>query len=148
MSNQVHFEDVIAGQELPVLQKQVTTVNMLMYAATCWLMDRIHYDYLFATQERGLPNVVAPGPMALDYYAQLLTDWAGEQGELRKLSAQHRNFMLPGDILECGGKVIRTYLREGKGHVEIELWIKNPQGLNCVPGKAVVELPIRKTGKR
>jgi hydroxyacyl-ACP dehydratase HTD2-like protein with hotdog domain len=148
MSNQVYFEDVTVGQELPVLRKEVTTVNILMYAATVWLMDRIHYDYLFATQKRGLPDAVAPGPMALDFYAQLLTDWAGEEGEVRKLSGQHRNFMLPGEILECGGKVTRTFIKEGKGHVELELSLKNPKGINCVPGKATVELPVRKAGNK
>jgi hydroxyacyl-ACP dehydratase HTD2-like protein with hotdog domain len=143
MNNQNFFEDVVEGQEIAPLEKTVTTVNILMYLSTVWLMDRIHFDYPFATQRRGLPNVVAPGNMAGDYYAELLSRWAGEKGELRKLSIQFRNFMLPGDILVCGGKIINKYIDERKGYVELELWLRNQNNVNCVPGKGVVELPIK-----
>jgi hydroxyacyl-ACP dehydratase HTD2-like protein with hotdog domain len=143
MNNQIFFEDVVEGQEIDPLEKRVTTVNILMYLSTVWLMDRIHFDHPFATQRRGLPNVVAPGNMAGDYYAQLLSGWAGEKGELRKLAIQFRNFMLPDDLLTCGGRITNKYLREGKGYVELELWLKNQNNVNCVPGKGVVELPVR-----
>ncbi len=143
MNNQIFFEDVVEGQEIAPLEKRVTTVNILMYLSTVWLMDRIHFDHPFATQRRGLPNVVAPGNMAGDYYAQLLSGWAGEKGELRKLAIQFRNFMLPDDLLTCGGKITNKYMSEGKGYVELELWLKNQNNVNCVPGKGVVELPVR-----
>jgi acyl dehydratase len=147
MNNQIFYEDVVEGQELPPFEKLVTTVNILMYLSTVWLMDRIHFDHPFATQRRGLPNVVAPGNMAVDYYTQFLTEWAGEKGNLRKLSIQFRSFMLPGDTLTCRGKIIRKYIDEGKGCLELELSLKNPSGINCVPGKAVVELPMKGSKK-
>jgi hypothetical protein len=81
--------------------------------------------------------------MAVDYYTQFLTEWAGEKGNLRKLSIQFRSFMTPGDVLTCGGKIISKVIKEGKGYAELELWIKNQNNMNCVPGKAVVELPMR-----
>jgi hydroxyacyl-ACP dehydratase HTD2-like protein with hotdog domain len=143
MSNQIFFEDIVEGQEIPPLEKTVTTVNILMYLSTVWLIDRIHFDHPFATQRRGLPNVVAPGNMAGDYYAELLSRWAGEKGELRKLAIQFRNFMVPGDVLVCGGKITKKFVDDGKGYVELELWLKNQSNVNCVPGKGVVELPIK-----
>ncbi|MCX7595295.1 MAG: hypothetical protein N2235_16350 [Fischerella sp.] len=143
MSEQLFFEDIKVGDEIPAIKKEVTNVNIMMYIATVWLLDRIHFDYVFATKRRGLPDVVAPGNMAGDYYCQLLTDWAGDKGKLKKLKLQYRNFMVPGNILECGGKVIKKYTEDGKGLVELELWLKNEKGINCVPGSAVVELPIK-----
>lgn len=143
MNSQIFFEDVVEGQEIVPLEKKVTTVNILMYLSTVWLMDRIHFDQPFATRRRGLPNVVAPGNMAGDYYAQLLSNWVGDKGELRKLSIQFRNFMLPDDLLICGGRIAGKYVSEGKGYVELELWLKNQSGINCVPGKGLVELPVR-----
>jgi hydroxyacyl-ACP dehydratase HTD2-like protein with hotdog domain len=146
MSNQIFFEDIVEGQEIPPLEKTVTTVNILMYLSTVWLIDRIHFDHPFATQRRGLPNVVAPGNMAGDYYAELLSRWAGEKGELRKLAIQFRNFMVPGDVLVCGGKITKKFVDDGKGYVELELWLKNQSNVNCVPGKGVVELPTKAAG--
>ncbi len=143
MASQVFFEDVSEGQEIPSLRKDVSTVNILMYVASVWLMDRIHFDHPFATERRGLPGVVAPGNMGGDYYAQLLGELAGEAGEVRKMSFQFRSFMLAGDVLTVGGKVVKKSPGDGKGLVELELWIKNREGVNCVPGKGVVALPLR-----
>ena len=143
MKSQIYYEDVNIGQEIPTLQKSVNTVNITMYCSTVWLMDRIHFDYPFATQRRGLPNIVAPGNMAGDYYVQLLSGWAGDMGNVRKMSVQFRNFMLPGDTLTCGGKVTGKYVQDGKGFVELDLWIKNQNEVTCVPGKGCVELPLR-----
>ena len=143
MTDHIHFEDITVGQEIPTLAKSVNTVNITMYVATVWLMDRIHFDYPFAVERRGLPHIVAPGNMACDYYVQLLTDWAGERGALRKLKVQFRSFMLPGMTLTCGGRVTGTRVEDGKGLVDLELWIKNDEGATCVPGSGVVELPLR-----
>jgi hydroxyacyl-ACP dehydratase HTD2-like protein with hotdog domain len=146
MPSQVFFEDVSEGQEISALRKDVSTVNILMYVAAVWLMDRIHFDHPFATQRRGLPNVVAPGNMGGDYYAQLLSELAGEAGQVRKMSFQFRNFMLAGDVLDVGGKVVKKYVSDGKGLVELELWIKNKDNVNCVPGKGLVALPLKGQG--
>lgn len=143
MPSQTFFEDVSEGQEIPSLRKEVSSVNILMYVASVWLMDRIHFDHPFATKRRGLPDVVAPGNMGGDYYAQLLSELAGEAGQVRRMSFQFRSFMLAGDVLNVGGKVVKKYMSDGKGLVELELWIKNPNGVNCVPGKGLVALPLR-----
>ncbi len=148
MKDQVFFEDAVVGQEIPSLRKDVTTVNIFMYLSTVWLIDRIHFDHPFATTRRGLPDVVAPGNMAGDYYVQLLSDWVGEKGWVRKTSFQFRNFMVPGDVLACGGRVVNKYVDNGRGYVELELWIKNRADVNCVPGKGLVELPLRGDGQK
>lgn len=143
MSSQLFYEDVKEGEEIPALTKRVSTVNILMCVASVWLMDRIHFDHRFATKRRGLPGVVAPGNMGGDYYAQLLGEYAGEGGQVRKMSFQFRNFMLADDVLTVGGKVLKKYVSDGKGLVELELWIKNESGANCVPGKGLVAVPLR-----
>lgn len=143
MSKQVYFDDIAEGQEIPSLNKPLTTINILMYLSTVWLIDRIHFDYPYATERRGLPNIVAPGNMAIDYYCELLTHWVGDKGNLQKLSTQYRSFMLPGTTLECGGKITSKYIKAGKGYAELELWLKNDEGISCAPGKAVVELPVK-----
>jgi hydroxyacyl-ACP dehydratase HTD2-like protein with hotdog domain len=146
MPSQVFFEDLREGQEIPSLRKEVSTVAILMYVAAVWLMDRIHFDHPFATRRRGLPDVVAPGNMGGDYYAQLLSELAGERGEVLRMSFQFRSFMLAGDRLDVGGRVARKSLTDGKGLVELELWIKNAADVNCVPGKGLVALPLREQG--
>jgi hydroxyacyl-ACP dehydratase HTD2-like protein with hotdog domain len=143
MNKQIYFEDITDGQEIPPLEKPVNVINIMMYCSTVWLTDRIHYDYPFATQGRGLPGVVVPGNMAVDWYCQLVLDWIGEKGELRKLSTQYRQFMVAGDTITCGGTVTAKYIKDGQAYVECELHMKNQKGELCVPGKTTIELPIR-----
>jgi hydroxyacyl-ACP dehydratase HTD2-like protein with hotdog domain len=145
MQPQVYFDDVSVGQKIPALRKDVNTVNINMYCAAVWLMDRIHFDHPFAVNRRGLPDIVAPGNMAGDYFVQLLTNWAGEKGRLRKIGLQFRNFMVPGNVLTCGGRITATSVEDGHGRVDLDLWIQNQDDVVCVPGKGVVELPMRES---
>jgi acyl dehydratase len=142
--SQIYFEEAVEGQQISSMEKHITTVNMTMYLSTVWLTDRIHFDYKYATEKRKLPNIIIPGTMAVDYYAQLLNDWAGENAEIRKLSVQFRHFIVPGDVLQCSGKIVKRYIDNGKGYIELQLWMKNQKGINCAPGKGVVELPCRR----
>lgn len=73
---------------------------------------------------------------------QPLTEWAGDKGWLRRLALQFRNFMIPGNGLTCGGRITAKAVEDGKGRVDLELWVKNQDGVVCVPGKGVVELPM------
>ena len=59
------------------------------------------------------------------------------------MSIQFRNFMVPPDVLMCGGKITRKYIEEGKGFIELDLWLKKDNGANCAPGKGLVRLPVR-----
>lgn len=143
MHAEAYYDQISVGDEIKPLIKTVNTVNITMYIATVWLMDRIHFDYPFSVERRGLPNVVAPGNMACDYYTQLLTDWVGDKGSLRRLSVQFRNFMIPGNTLTCGGRVVAKREEDGAGLVDLELWIRNEDGVVCVPGSATAALPLK-----
>jgi len=39
------------------------------------------------------------------------------------------------------------YIKEGRDYAELELWIKNQNNINCIPGKGVVELLMREFKK-
>lgn len=142
MSAELNYSELSVGDEIKPLIKAVNTVNITMYISAVWLMDRIHFDYQYAVHRRGLPNIVAPGNMACDYYTQLLTDWAGTKGTLRRLSVQYRHFMTPGNTLTCGGKIVAKREENGVGLVDLDLWIRNEDGVMCVPGSATVAFPL------
>lgn len=140
---QLYFEDIQEGQGIPALEKKPDNVQLFMYLAAHWLTHRIHFDYKFSTEDQGLPDVVTPGTMPGDWYGQMLLNWIGESGKLKKLSYQLRGFSVPGDILSCQGKVIKKALNDGQHIVECELSMINQRGENIVPGAATVILPSR-----
>jgi acyl dehydratase len=125
------FEEIKQGEVLPPLQKDVTLVQMVMYAAATWDFGRIHYDKDFV-QNRGVSQPFVDGQMLGAFLAQLVTDWVGQQGMLRKLSFKNSAMVFPGDRLTCRGKVVRTDTEGGEKRVHCELWMKNQRGEQVV----------------
>jgi hypothetical protein len=111
-------------------------------------MDRIHLDHPFATERRGLPGVIARGNTGGDGDgdAEPRSELAGARGVVGKPSFRSRSFMLARDVLAVGGRLAREHVEDGKGLVELELWIENQRDVNCVPGEGLVALPLRAHG--
>jgi len=143
MSEQVYFEDVREGMELPTLEKNPTTQQLVKYAGASGDYYQIHYDREFA-RASGLASVVVHGALKSAFLAQIVTDWIGEHGTLKRLSAQYRGVDMPGTSIYGKGIVRERSVQDGENIVECELWLENHKGEKTTPGHAVVALPSRK----
>ena len=142
MSDQVYFEDVREGMELPALRKDPTTQQLVMYAGAAGDYYQIHYDQEFA-RANGLANVILHGALKNAFLGQLVTDWIGEHGTLKKLIVQYRGMDIPGTPVNCKGVVTKTYVDDGENLVECDIWMETHEGEKTTPGSAVVALPSR-----
>lgn len=141
MTKQLFYEDVSEGMEMS-LSKQPTTRQLVMWAGASADLYELHYDKDFA-RSTGVPDVLIHGRLKAALLGQLMTDWIGEQGSLRKLTCNYRGMDFPGQELLCKGKVIKKYIKDGEHFVECEVWTENPRGEKTTPGTAVVVLPSR-----
>ena len=73
MAEQVYFEDVNVGDEIPKLVKNCTTQQLVMWAAGSGDMYQIHYDKDFAVGN-GLPGIIVHGALKNAFLGQLLHD--------------------------------------------------------------------------
>ena len=137
-----YFEDVDVGSELPALVKEPNQVQLFLFSAVTWNPHRIHYDKDWAQYEKH-PDVVVHGPLHGAFLSQLVTDWMGPRGRLRRLGYSNRGSAFPGDTLTCRGIVQTKRVQDGKHLVECEIWIENQRGEKLTPGAAVIELPSR-----
>ncbi len=142
MARQLYFEDLEAGYELPTLEKDPTTQQLVKYAGASGDFYQIHYDKDFALANN-LPGVILHGALKNGFLGQLMTDFAGAAGWLRKLSVQYRGMDVPGVKLYARGKVVRKYVEGGEHLVDCEIWIENAKGEKTTPGSATVVLPSR-----
>ena len=142
MPEQLYYEDVTEGDELPTLVKRPTTRQLVMWAGASGDYYAIHYDKDFA-QSKGLPGVIVHGQLVAGFLGQLVTDWIGERGTLRKLSCSYKGMNFPGEAITCRGKVSRKHVEDGEHCVECSLWAENAKGERTVTGKAVVVIPSR-----
>lgn len=142
MSKQIYFEDVEEGAEVPTLEKNPTTQQLVKYAGASGDYYQIHYDLNFA-KANNLPDVILHGALKNAFLGQIVTDWMGEEGTLRKLSVQYRGMDVPGTPIYGKGVVKRKFSENGENLVECEIWLENHEGQKTTPGKAVVALPSR-----
>lgn len=143
MADQLYFEDVNAGDEIPTLSVTVDPVQMFFFSAATYNGHRIHYDKTWATEVEGYPDILVHGPLQAALLARALTDWAGGGGRLVNYAVQNRATAFPGEELRFKGTV--TAKREENGIALVELAIQGEKGENEVlmPGTATVSLPRR-----
>jgi len=126
---------VKAGDELPVLVKHPTTRQLVQYAGAQGDFYEIHYDQDYA-RGVGLPGVILHGLLKAAFLGQLITDWLGDEGELRTLEVSYRGVDQPGHRYTCRGRVKKA---DGRT-VELDVWGENESAERTTVGAAVVEL--------
>ncbi|PKB58013.1 MAG: hypothetical protein BZY73_00270 [SAR202 cluster bacterium Casp-Chloro-G3] len=142
--NQLHYEDVSVGTELPpVVKGPMTTTHLIRWAAANGNYARIHWDLPFAQLHQGLPNVVVNGSLKNQYLGQLLINFAGEEGWCQRFYIEHRGMDFPGDVLTAFGSVTGTREVNGYGHVDCQVGLRNSRGEQTASGNATLILPKR-----
>jgi acyl dehydratase len=142
MAEQVYYEDINVGDEIPKLVKNCTTQQLVMWAAGSGDMYPIHYDKDFAAGN-GLPGVIVHGALKNAFLGQMLHDWAGEKGQIKTYGCQYRGMDVPGQDITCRGVITNKAQEGGQNLVELDIWTENPEGNKTTPGKATVILPSR-----
>lgn len=142
MGNQIYFEDIEVGSEIPALVKHPTPMQLVKFAGASEDFNPIHYDKDKALAD-GLPGTIVHGRLKNAFLIQLLTDWIGDEGRVRKIVIQHRGMDLPNHPIICKG-VVTAKRSEGGAHlVDCEIWTENDKGERTAPGTATVSLPAR-----
>jgi hydroxyacyl-ACP dehydratase HTD2-like protein with hotdog domain len=141
-TGQLYFEDVTVGLALPSLTKTPSNTLLFLYSAITWNPQRIHFDKDYTLSE-GYRDIIVHGPLRGAFLSQLLTQWIGDEGTLKKLSYANRDIAYVNEPLTCKGTVIRTWVDHGKGYVECEIWAENEHGTRLTLGQATVILPVR-----
>lgn len=139
---QIYYEDVTEGMDLPTVDKTPTTKTLVQWAGASGDYFELHYDKDFA-QSMGFPGPIVHGRLEAAFLTQLLTDWIGEKGEVKKMSVQYRGNAFPGGKLTLSGKVTKKYVEGGENLVECEIWVLSPEGNKITPGSATVSLPSK-----
>ena len=131
------FETLAKGMALPQLVKRPTTMSVFMYGAANWIYHRVHYDQDYA-RSVGLRNVVVHGTQQASYLVQMITDWLGENGILKKLSFRHHLPAYPGDVLTCSGIIRDKRTEDGYRCLVLDLAIINQDNEKTTSGTATV----------
>ncbi|MCH7842121.1 MAG: dehydratase [Chloroflexi bacterium] len=142
MADQVYWDDVQEGTELPAVVKNPTTQQLVKYAGASGDYYQIHYDKDFA-KNNDLDDVILHGALKNAFLGHLVTKWMGPNGDLKRLACQYRGMDIPGSPVTAKGVVTRKYEEKGVNLVDCEIWLENKDGEKTTPGSATVALPLR-----
>ncbi|MFN0303369.1 MAG: MaoC family dehydratase N-terminal domain-containing protein [Burkholderiales bacterium] len=96
-------------------------------------------------REVGMPGGYDVGPQRISWLGQLMTNWMGDDGFLRRLSVSVRRPNIFGDVSWCKARIADKRIEEGAHLVDLELMVVNQLDETTAKGTAVVELPSRAT---
>ncbi len=144
LQTKVYFEDVEVGQEIPPLNKNCSTQQLVIWAAGSGDFYQIHYDPPFATEIAQLPGIIVHGALKHGFLGQLVSDWVGDPRAIKRVGCAYRGMDFPDQDIVCRGVVTAKRQEGGENLVELDIWTENPDGQKTTPGTAVVRLPSRK----
>ena len=107
--------------------------------------QRLHWDSQWA---KGIGN-----PMAYDYgvmrqcwFYHHLSDWAGDDAFIEKMSDSIRKFNYMGDTQFLSGEVVGKREEQGRHLVDLQMRMVNQRDLETAQATATVSLPSRSRG--
>ena len=142
MAEQVYWEDVAEGQEIPSFFRKTDLMNWNRWASVNDEYVPMHMDD-DAARENGQPAAFGQGPLRFSYLHSLLRQFAGDDGEVVLVRAQMRGINFKHDELTCTGKVTGKRVEDGRHLVDLDVAITNQRDEVVTPGQATVELPSR-----
>ena len=99
MAQQLYWEDVQEGQEVPPYQQKVGYMELNRFAGANNELVPIHMDPDYAKDVAKLPDVIVMGNLKLAYIANAITDCAGDEGWIEKLFIEYRKMDLVNHTL-------------------------------------------------
>jgi acyl dehydratase len=140
---QIYFDDVQVGDQLPVLEVDVSRVQAFFFSAATYNGHRIHYDVTWAREGEGYPDIIIQGPLQVALLARTITDWMGADGQLIEYSVQNRGSAYLGEGLRFGGTVSDSIPADDAGLITLDVRGEKRDGTILMPGTATVRLPLR-----
>ena len=107
MAEQLFWEDVEEGQEVPPFSQKVGYMELNRFAGANEELVPIHMDADYAKNVAKLPDVIIMGNLKLAYIANAITDWAGDDGWITKLAIDYRKMDTVNSTITAKGKVTK-----------------------------------------
>ncbi len=142
MAYNVYFEDVEVGQKVPAFERETDFMNWNRYAAVNDEFVYLHMDDAVA-KSAGQGEAFGMGNLRWAYVMNALSDWIGDEAEVRELSMQFRAINRKHDVLTTQVVVTKKAVEDGEHRGYLDVNVVNQEGEAGAPGVAVVVLPSR-----
>jgi acyl dehydratase len=136
------WNDVVEGERLESLDFPLTVLRLVMAAGANRDFNAIHHNAEVARQT-GAPDIYANNMLLQGMWERVVRGYIGQRGIIRALKGfRMRSFNTPGDTLTVGGHVVRKWLQDGVGWIEVLIQTENSAGVSVGPGTVLASMPL------
>ena len=135
-----HGDGIAVGDELTPMEIDVTATVIVAGAIATRDFMPVHHDRDYANAQ-GAPDIFMNILSDTAYCSRFLTDWAGPEAMVRRLSIRLGVPMFPGSTLRYTGSVTACGTRDGERVVEVTFRAVNDLGEHLT-GTAELGLPL------
>jgi uncharacterized OB-fold protein/acyl dehydratase len=137
----LRYDEVRVGDEIPPLPILITPTLIVSTAIASRDYQDVHHDR-GAAEAAGSKDIFMNILSTGGFIGRYVTDWAGPEAILKKMSIRLGAPNYPDDTMRITGKVTGAEERDGEGWIELEVKARNAYGDHATGSVAVV-LPRR-----
>ena len=142
MTEQVTYDTVESGAELPAVSYPVTRLSLVKYCGASGDFNVIHWNERIA-KSVGLPDVIAHGMFTMAQAGRFVTDWAGPKAVVADFGVRFSSMVVVPDddigaTIDINGQV-EEKLADNK--VAIALTARSAGTKVLTRARAIVRLP-------
>jgi acyl dehydratase len=93
------------GDRIPELHRKIELQTLVRYAGASGDFNPIHYDEQYA-KAAGLDTVIGHGMLGMALVSEAVTDWVGDSGLVKNISARFTGSYHLGDVLTVSGEIV------------------------------------------
>ncbi|MDT8272503.1 MAG: MaoC/PaaZ C-terminal domain-containing protein [Desulfomonilia bacterium] len=143
MAQELYFEDVTIGDEMPKLVKgPLQKLQHVVYAGASGDFNPLHTDDDFAKAVGMKDGVIAHGMLIMGFAGQAVTAWVPKK-YLKKFGVRFAGMTKPGNTITVTGKVTDKKQEAGQNLVFCELTVTDEVGDVKITGNFTAALPSK-----
>ena len=121
------WKEISVGDELPAFALDVTATVVVAGAIASRDFMPVHHDRDYAVAQHA-PDIFMNILTTNGYVARFVSDWAGPEAMLRKISLRLGAPAVPNKVLRFTGRVTETSVEGDEGVVEVAIAAANDLG--------------------
>ena len=144
---QRYWEDVEAGHEVPAVAFPLSVYRLVVAAGGNRDFNSIHHNSEYA-RASGAPDIYAMTGFLMGTWERTVREFIGLDGTIRKIAGfRMKGFNVVGSTMTVSGRVVKKWVDDGVGFVDLEIASTNCDVTTVGPGTVTVTLPLRETRK-
>ncbi len=143
MANDLYFEDVNVGDQMPALSKgPILKLQHVLYAGASGDFNPLHTDDDFARAVGMKDGVITHGMLVMGFVGQAVTSWVPKRC-LKNLSVRFAGMTRPGNTITITGAVTEKRQEASGNIITCDVVARDEAGDVKIMGRFSAALPSR-----